>query len=54
MVCGVLSKASIRGKNKNTGRREENEPFATDGKASADRIEILQIFDTETGEDINA
>ena len=29
-----------------------NEPWATDGKASADMIEILQIFDTITGEDI--
>ena len=29
-----------------------NEPWATDGKASADKIEILQIFDTTTGEDV--
>ena len=29
-----------------------NEPWATDGKASADKIEILQIFDIATGEDI--
>ena len=29
-----------------------NEPWATDGKASADKIEILQIFDTQTGEDV--
>lgn len=29
-----------------------NEPWATDGKASADKIEILQVFDTETGEDV--
>ena len=29
-----------------------NEPWATDGKASADMIEILQIFDTKTGEDV--
>jgi hypothetical protein len=29
-----------------------NEPWATDGKASADRIEILQVFDTKTGEDV--
>ena len=29
-----------------------NEPWATDGKASADKIEILQVFDTQTGEDI--
>ena len=31
-----------------------NEPWATDGKASADMIEILQIFDTTTGEDITS
>jgi hypothetical protein len=29
-----------------------NEPWATDGKASADMIEILQVFDVETGKDI--
>jgi hypothetical protein len=29
-----------------------NEPWATDGKASADRIEIIQIFDVKTGEDV--
>ena len=29
-----------------------NEPWATDGKASADMIEILQVFDTQTGEDV--
>jgi hypothetical protein len=29
-----------------------NEPWATDGKASADKIIILQVFDTETGEDV--
>ena len=29
-----------------------NEPWATDGKASADMIEILQIFDTKTGKDV--
>ena len=29
-----------------------NEPWATDGKASADRIEILQVFDTKTGKDV--
>ena len=29
-----------------------NEPWATDGKASADMIEILQVFDVETGEDV--
>jgi hypothetical protein len=28
------------------------EPWSTDGKASADRIEILQVFDVETGEDV--
>jgi hypothetical protein len=28
------------------------EPWATDGKASADRIEILQVFDVTTGEDV--
>ena len=31
---------------------EANEPWATDGKASADKIEILQVFDTTTGEDV--
>jgi len=29
-----------------------NEPWTTDGKASADRIEIIQVFDTKTGEDV--
>lgn len=29
-----------------------NEPWATDGKASADKIEILQVFDTVTGEEV--
>ncbi len=29
-----------------------NEPWATDGKASADKIEIIQVFDTRTGEDV--
>jgi len=29
-----------------------NEPWATDGKASASAIEILQVFDTRTGEDV--
>ena len=29
-----------------------NEPWATDGKASADMIEILQIYDTKTGKDV--
>ena len=29
-----------------------NEPWATDGKASANIIEILQVFDTKTGEDV--
>ena len=29
-----------------------NEPWATDGKASADKIEILQVFDVETGADV--
>lgn len=29
-----------------------NEPWATNGKASADKIEILQVFDTRTGEDV--
>ena len=28
------------------------EPWATDGKASADKIEILQVFDVKTGEDV--
>ena len=28
------------------------EPWATDGKASADRIEILQVYDVATGEDV--
>jgi hypothetical protein len=29
-----------------------NEPWATDGKASADSIEILQVFDVTTGADV--
>ena len=29
-----------------------NEPWATDGKASADKIEILQVFNTKTGKDV--
>jgi len=29
-----------------------NEPWATDGKASADKIEILQVWDVATGEDV--
>jgi hypothetical protein len=29
-----------------------NEPWATDGKASASAIEILQVFDVTTGEDV--
>ena len=29
-----------------------NEPWATYGDASADKIEILQVFDTKTGEDV--
>jgi hypothetical protein len=29
-----------------------NEPWATDGKASADMIEILQVFDVATGKDV--
>ena len=29
-----------------------NEPWATDGKASSDMIEILQVFDVKTGNDI--
>jgi len=29
-----------------------NEPWATDGKASADKIFILQVFDVKTGEDV--
>jgi hypothetical protein len=29
-----------------------NEPWVTDGKASADKIEILQVFDTKTGKDV--
>jgi len=29
-----------------------NEPWATDGKASASAIEILQVFDVKTGEDV--
>jgi len=29
-----------------------NEPWTTDGKASADMIEIIQIFDVKTGKDV--
>jgi hypothetical protein len=29
-----------------------NEPWATDGKASADMIEIIQVFDVATGKDV--
>ena len=29
-----------------------NEPWATDGKASADKIEILQVFKIRTGKDV--
>ena len=29
-----------------------NEPWATDGKASADKIEILQVFDVKSGKDV--
>ena len=29
-----------------------NEPWATDGKSSADKIEILQVFDVATGKDV--
>lgn len=29
-----------------------NEPWTTDGKASADKIEIVQVFDVKTGEDV--
>ena len=29
-----------------------NEPWTTDGKASADMIEIIQVFDVKTGEDV--
>ena len=29
-----------------------NEPWATDGKASADTIEIIQVFDVKTGKDV--
>ena len=31
-----------------------NEPWSTDGKASADRIEILQVFDTRTGKNVTS
>ena len=31
---------------------EINEPWTTDGKASADMIEIIQVFDAVTGEDV--
>jgi hypothetical protein len=29
-----------------------NEPWATDGKASADKIEILQVFEVNTNKDV--
>ena len=29
-----------------------NEPWATDGKASADMINIIQVFDVKTGKDV--
>ena len=29
-----------------------NEPWATDGKASADKIEIIRVYDVKTGEDV--
>ena len=29
-----------------------NEPWATDGKASASAIEIIQVFDVKTGNDV--
>ena len=29
-----------------------NEPYASDGKASASAIEIIQVFDTKTGKDV--
>lgn len=29
-----------------------NEPWGTDGKASADKIEIVQVFDARTGKDV--
>jgi hypothetical protein len=29
-----------------------NEPWATDGKASADKIEILQVYEIKTGRDV--
>ena len=29
-----------------------NEPWATNGKASADMIEIIQVFDVKTGKDV--
>ena len=31
-----------------------NEPIATDGKASADNIEILQVFEVSTGRDVTS
>jgi hypothetical protein len=31
-----------------------NEPWVTDGKASADMIEIIQVFDVKTGEDVTS
>jgi hypothetical protein len=29
-----------------------NEPWTTDGKSSADQIEILEVYDTKTGKDV--
>ena len=29
-----------------------NEPWTTDGKASADKIEILKVYDVKTGKDV--
>ena len=31
-----------------------NEPWTTDGKASSDMIEIIQVFDVKTGEDVTS
>ena len=31
-----------------------NEPWTTDGKASADMIEIIQVFNAKTGEDVTS
>jgi len=33
-------------------KAEVNEPYATNGKASANMIEIIKIYDTRTGEDV--